>query len=110
MDVESGQFGPPEIRLSPVAGQGHEGGPPLFTAPLSTVDFSLANGSGIPIEERAAEEVTHANGVRLAPEGVAVCNPAFDVTPAEYVTAIITDKGVAYPPYRESLRALAEFN
>lgn len=81
--------------------------PFYVAAPLSTVDFSLADGSGIPIEERAAEEVTHANGVRLAPEGVAVYNPAFDVTPAEYVTAIITDKGVAYPPYLESLRALA---
>jgi methylthioribose-1-phosphate isomerase len=81
--------------------------PFYVAAPLSTVDFSLADGSGIPIEERAAEEVTHLSGVRLAPEGVAVCNPAFDVTPAEFVTAIITERGVAYPPFSESLKALA---
>ena len=80
--------------------------PFYVAAPLSTVDFSMATGDEIPIEERSAEEMTHANGVRLAPEGVAVYNPAFDVTPAEYVTAIITERGVAHAPYTEGLAAL----
>jgi len=80
--------------------------PFYVAAPLSTVDFSLASGEEIPIEERAEEEMTHAGGVRLAPEGIAVHNPAFDVTPAEYVTAIITEKGVARPPFTESLARL----
>ena len=79
--------------------------PFYVAAPLSTVDFSLPDGSGIPIEERADEEVTHANGVRLAPEGVSVYNPAFDVTPAELITAIITERGVAYPPFHTALAA-----
>lgn len=84
-----------------------EHGVPFYVAaPLSTVDFDLASGDLIPIEERAPDEVTHANGEQLAPEGVAVYNPAFDVTPAEYITAIITEKGVARPPFRESLEAL----
>lgn len=82
--------------------------PFYVAAPLSTVDFSLADGDAIPIEERAAEEVTDASGVRLAPEGVAVHNPAFDVTPAEYITAIITERGVAKPPFTESLAALRD--
>lgn len=82
--------------------------PFYVAAPLSTVDFSLASGDQIPIEERAVDEVTTANGVRLAPEGVAVYNPAFDVTPAEYIRAIITDCGVAYPPFGESLAGLHE--
>lgn len=80
--------------------------PFYVAAPLSTVDFSLEHGDLIPIEERSDEEVTHASGVRLAPEGVPVYNPAFDVTPAEYVTAIVTERGVARPPFRESLEAL----
>ena len=80
--------------------------PFYVAAPTSTVDLSLARGELIPIEERPAEEITHMGGVSLAPEGVAVANPAFDVTPARYVTAIITEKGVAYPPYEESLRRL----
>jgi methylthioribose-1-phosphate isomerase len=84
------------------------GVPFYVAAPLSTVDFSLEDGSGIPIEERAAEEVTHANGVRLAPEGVEVYNPAFDVTPAGYISAIITDRGIAEPPFRESLARLRD--
>ncbi len=82
--------------------------PFYVAAPLSTVDFSLSDGTGIPIEERAAVEVTHAGGVRLAPEGVAVANPAFDVTPAELVTAIITEEGVSRAPHRESLAALEQ--
>lgn len=77
--------------------------PFYVAAPLSTVDFNLPTGDGIPIEERATDEVTHAGGVRLAPEGVPVYNPAFDVTPAEYITGIITEKGVAEAPYTENL-------
>lgn len=84
-----------------------EHGVPFYVAaPLSTIDPSLASGDLIPIEERADEELTEANGVRLAPEGIRVYNPAFDVTPAEYVTAIITEAGVAQPPTTESLAHL----
>ncbi len=81
------------------------GVPFYVAAPLSTVDPSVGSGVEIPIEERDPEEVTHANGVRLAPEGINVYNPAFDVTPAEYVTAIITERGIARPPYLKSLAA-----
>lgn len=77
--------------------------PFYVAAPLSTIDFSLPDGSGIPIEERSPEEMTHAGGVRLAPEGVEVYNPAFDVTPAELITAIITERGVVRPPSVEAL-------
>ncbi len=85
-----------------------EHGVPFYVAaPLSTLDLSIASGEAIPIEQRPAEEVTHCFGVRVAPEGVAVENPAFDVTPHRYVTAIITERGVARPPYAESLRRLA---
>ncbi|MGC8784328.1 MAG: S-methyl-5-thioribose-1-phosphate isomerase [Armatimonadota bacterium] len=77
--------------------------PFYVAAPVSTVDLSVADGSGIPIEERSPEEVTHLAGVRLAPEGVRVINPAFDVTPAQLVSAIITEEGVARPPYIDSL-------
>ncbi|MDH7480666.1 MAG: S-methyl-5-thioribose-1-phosphate isomerase [Armatimonadota bacterium] len=72
-------------------------------APMSTVDLSLPNGEMIPIEERSPDEVTHISGIRIAPEGVRVMNPAFDVTPAEYVTAIITERGILWPPFEESL-------
>jgi len=82
--------------------------PFYVAAPLSTLDLSLAGGELIPIEERGAAEVTHVFGVRVAPEGTEVRNPAFDVTPNRYVTAIITEKGVARAPFNESLRALAE--
>jgi len=77
--------------------------PFYVAAPMSTVDFSIPNGDCIPIEERAIEEVTHFAGIRLAPIGVRAMNPAFDVTPAEYVTAIITECGVFRPPYKETL-------
>lgn len=77
--------------------------PFYVAAPMSTVDLSLPEGRYIPIEERDDEEVTHICGVCMAPEGVSVYNPSFDVTPAEYVTAIITEFGVLRPPYRESL-------
>jgi methylthioribose-1-phosphate isomerase len=81
---------------------------PFFVAaPLSTLDLTLASGDLIPIEQRAADEVTHVFGQPVAPEGTTVENPAFDVTPARYVTAIITEKGVARAPYEDSLRTLA---
>lgn len=84
-----------------------ENGIPFYiAAPLSTIDFSLQSGDEIPIEERKPEEVTHIKGIRIAPEGVAVANPAFDVTPNQYITAIITEKGVIYPPYEENLKKL----
>ncbi len=80
--------------------------PFYVAAPISTIDLSVADGSGIPIEERAPEEVTHVGGARIAPEGVQVINPAFDVTPAELVSAIITEVGNALPPYTASLAEL----
>ncbi|MGB9804343.1 S-methyl-5-thioribose-1-phosphate isomerase [Desulfofundulus sp.] len=84
-----------------------EHGLPFYVAaPLSTVDFSLASGNDIPIEEREPGEVTHLAGIPVAPPGVRVWNPAFDVTPARLVTAIITDRGVVRPPYGESLAGL----
>jgi methylthioribose-1-phosphate isomerase len=75
-------------------------------APVSTLDLSLASGDDIPIEQRPAAEVTHVFGVPVAPDGVRVENPAFDVTPNRYVAAIITERGVARPPFAESLRAM----
>ena len=84
-----------------------ENGVPFFVAaPISTLDLSLASGDAIPIEQRAAEEVTHVFGTRIAPEGTLVENPAFDVTPARYVAAIVTEKGVARAPFEESLKKL----
>ena len=80
--------------------------PFYVAAPSSTFDLAIADGSAIPIEERAPEEVTGYRGLRWAPEGVKVRNPAFDVTPAELITAIICEKGVALKPDREKLRAL----
>lgn len=80
--------------------------PFYVAAPISTLDLTLDSGDAIPIEQRPATEVTHVFGVPVAPEGIPVLNPAFDVTPARYVTAIITERGVAYPPFKESLAAL----
>ena len=80
--------------------------PFYVAAPISTLDLTLASGDEIPIEERAASEVTHVGGVHLAPDGTAVRNPAFDVTPNRYVTGIITERGVARAPYSESLKQL----
>jgi methylthioribose-1-phosphate isomerase len=80
---------------------------PFFVAaPCSTLDMRTADGAHIPIEQRDPAEVTHIGGVRMVPEGVGVLNPAFDVTPHQFVTAIITDLGVARPPYEKSLKAL----
>jgi methylthioribose-1-phosphate isomerase len=81
--------------------------PFYVAAPWSTVDMETPDGARIPIEQRASKEVTHVGGVRLAPEGVKVENPAFDVTPARYIAAIITERGVATAPYGESLKKLA---
>jgi methylthioribose-1-phosphate isomerase len=84
-----------------------EHGIPFYVAaPLSTVDLAIADGSRIPIEERAAREVTHSGERQLAPAGVAVRNPAFDVTPARYITAIITERGVVRGNFTEGLKAL----
>lgn len=82
--------------------------PFYVAAPISTLDLTLESGIQIPIEERAASEVTQVGGVTVAPDGVSVRNPAFDVTPERYVTAIITERGVARPPFKETLRALME--
>jgi methylthioribose-1-phosphate isomerase len=79
--------------------------PFYVAAPISTLDLSIPGGEHIPIEERAAEEVTHIRGVRIAPD-VDVANPAFDVTPAKFIAAIITERGIARAPYTDSLRAL----
>ena len=84
-----------------------EHGVPFYVAaPISTLDLSIPSGEHIPIEERAADEVTHLRGVRIAPD-VAVANPAFDVTPAKLIAAIITERGIARAPFTDSLRALA---
>ncbi len=80
--------------------------PFYVAAPTSTLDLTLKSGEEIPIEERSEEEVTHVKGAQLAPDGIQIANPAFDVTPNRYVTAIITERGVARPPYEESLRLL----
>ena len=81
--------------------------PFYVAAPFSTVDLDTPDGDRIPIEQRSAAEVTHMAGKRVAPEGVKVENPAFDVTPNAYVTAIITERGVAQAPFGETLRNLA---
>ena len=84
-----------------------EHGIPFYVAaPISTVDLDTPDGSQIPIEQRAATEVTHLAGMQIAPDDVRVENPAFDVTPSKYVSAIITERGVARAPYRDSLAAL----
>ncbi len=84
-----------------------EHGIPFYcAAPWSTIDTATATGDAIPIEERSPVEVTHHGGKQLTPHGVGICNPAFDVTPAKYVTAIITERGVLRAPYAESLREM----
>lgn len=82
--------------------------PFYVAAPVSTLDLSLASGDEIPIEERSAEEVVNINNKRMAPEGIEVAHPAFDITPNKLVTAIITEEGIARPPFTESLRAMAQ--
>ncbi len=84
-----------------------ENGIPFYVAaPTSTIDLTLKSGEGIPIEERNPEEVTHIGGISLAPKGVKASNPAFDVTPHRYITAIITEKGIVREPYIDSLKSL----
>ena len=91
-----------------VAVLAREHGVPFYVAaPVSTFDLATPTGADIPIEERPPEEVTHVAGRRVAPEGVNVRNPAFDVTPHRYVTAVVCERGVARPPLSENLRALA---
>jgi len=86
-----------------------EHGIPFYVAaPISTVDLATPDGSGIPIEHRNGKEVTHIAGKQMVPDGVEVENPAFDVTPAKYVAAIITERGIAKAPYEQSLRRLAD--
>ena len=84
-----------------------EHGIPFYVAaPWSTIDLATATGDAIPIEERPAREVTHHGGKQLTPNGVGICNPAFDVTPAKYIAAIITERGVLRAPYAESLKEM----
>jgi methylthioribose-1-phosphate isomerase len=80
--------------------------PFYVAAPWSTIDLATPTGEAIPIEERPHTEVTHHAGKQLTPSGVGICNPAFDVTPAKYVTAIITERGVLRAPYADSLREM----
>jgi methylthioribose-1-phosphate isomerase len=84
--------------------------PFYVAAPLSTVDLNCPTGDEIPIEERDIREITHVRDIQLAPEGIDVSNYAFDVTPNEFVTAIITEKGVARSPYTESLKKQFDSN
>jgi methylthioribose-1-phosphate isomerase len=81
----------------------HFGVPFFVAAPTSTIDFSISSGAQIPIEQRNPSEISHGHGKQTGPDGVEYFNPAFDVTPAELITAIITENGVARPPFRDSL-------
>ncbi|MGQ9457559.1 MAG: S-methyl-5-thioribose-1-phosphate isomerase, partial [Anaerolineae bacterium] len=86
-----------------------ENGIPCYSvSPTSTIDLTVPTGDDIPIEERDPREVTEMGGVRIAPEGVPVYNPAFDVTPHRYLTGIITENGIVYPPFRLNLRRAVE--
>jgi methylthioribose-1-phosphate isomerase len=85
-----------------------EHGIPFYVAaPFNTIDSATPNGEAIPIEQRAAREVTHLNGVQVTPHGVRIENPAFDVTPAKYIAAIVTERGVLRAPFTESIAAMA---
>lgn len=86
----------------------HHNIPFYVAAPFSTIDMRLPNGDAIPIEQRETTEVTHIDGIRIAPEGVEVLNPAFDVTPAALITALITERGVIEPPFESNLRQVWE--
>jgi methylthioribose-1-phosphate isomerase len=98
-----------KIGTYPLAAMARRHGVPFYVAaPLSSIDLNCESGDAIPIEERSGRELTEFAGKQIAPKGVATFNPAFDVTPADLVTAIITERGVAYPPYRESLKSLKE--
>ncbi len=94
-----------------VAVLAREHGVPFYVAaPLSTIDLSTPDGSGIPIEERDAKEMTYMGASQLVPEGAAVWNPAFDVTPASFVAGIITERGICRPPFAESLKHVCDGN
>lgn len=98
-----------KIGTYPLAVMAHRHGVPFYVAaPLSSIDLECPSGERIPIEERSPREIAEFAGKQVTPKGVNIFNPAFDVTPAELVTAIITERGVACPPYGESLRALKE--
>ena len=91
-----------------VAVLAREHGIPFYVAaPWSTIDQATPTGDAIPIEERAAIEVTHHGGRQLTPHGVGICNPAFDVTPARYVKAIISERGLLRAPYSESIQSMS---
>ena len=97
-----------KVGTYPLALAAHAAGVPFYVAaPISTVDLRAATGRDIPIEKRGPDEVTHVAGSRVAPDGVRVFNPAFDVTPGRLIGAIVTERGVARPPYEESLEALS---
>jgi methylthioribose-1-phosphate isomerase len=83
----------------------HHGIPLYVAAPYSTIDLRLPDGRGIPIEQRSADEVRRGFGAATAPAGVNAWNPAFDVTPAELIAGIVTERGILRPPYRETIRA-----
>lgn len=86
-----------------------ENGIPFYAVvPTSTIDLTVPTGDDIPIEERGAEEVTHPGGCQIAPDGVRVLNVAFDVTPHRYVTGIVTENGIAYPPFKQSLERMVQ--
>lgn len=86
-----------------------ENGVPCYACvPTSTIDLTIKSGEDIPIEERSASEVTMIGDTLVAPEGVPVFNPAFDVTPHKYLTGIITEEGICYPPFNVSLRRAKE--
>src|ERR1700710_2061095 len=86
-----------------------EFGIPFYVAAqFNTIDLATATGAGIPIEQRNPREVTHSNGIQMTPDGVRIENPAFDVTPAKYITAIITERGVLHAPFTESIAAIAQ--
>jgi methylthioribose-1-phosphate isomerase len=100
-----------KVGTYPLALAAQAAGVPFFVAaPTSTVDLKAESGAQIPIEERGAAEVTHLQGARVAAEGVQVFNPAFDVTPARYIAAIVTEQGVARPPFDRTLPALVTGN
>jgi len=98
-----------KVGTFPLALAAQAAGVPFFVAaPTSTIDARARSGSDIPIEQRAPSEVTHLGGARIAAEGVEVFNPAFDVTPARYISAIVTERGVARAPFEQSIPALLE--